>query len=117
MTTTPKFFRYQNSFLQSFLYTAEANEATSGFLPLIDEALELIFAGHNSPFLVNVTVRDYLFDGVQICKNGCEDDGFVAKMACGKIKDNLKVAKQMRLHKKDILFATFHYVCVISLFC
>lgn len=58
---------------------------------------------------MNVTVRDYLFEGVEICKNGCEDDGFVAKMACGKIKDNLKVAKQMRLHKKDILFATFHY--------
>ncbi|KAL1517696.1 hypothetical protein ABEB36_001431 [Hypothenemus hampei] len=93
----------------SFLYTAESNEETSSFLPMIEEALPFIFADNNSPFLTNVTVKQFLFDGVKLCPNGCTEDGFVASMVCSKIKEKLKTTKQMRMQGNDILYATFYY--------
>ncbi|XP_066152084.1 sensory neuron membrane protein 2-like [Euwallacea fornicatus] len=93
----------------TFLLNAESNEATAGFLPMIDEALESIFAENNGPFLINATVRDYLFDGIRFCKNGCIDDGFVAKMVCDKMKEKLNVTDQIRLDGNDIVYSTFYY--------
>uniref|UniRef100_A0AAR5QBN4 Sensory neuron membrane protein 2 n=1 Tax=Dendroctonus ponderosae TaxID=77166 RepID=A0AAR5QBN4_DENPD len=96
--------------LQSFLYTAEMDPATRDFLPLIDESLDAIFGSYNSPFFTNITVREFLFEGLRICRNGCSDDGFVAKMACNKIKERMADTKQMRADGDDILYASFHYV-------
>lgn len=86
------------------------DSATRDFLPLIDESLDAIFGSYNSPFFTNITVREFLFDGLRICKNGCNDDGFVAKMACNKIKERMADTKQMRADGDDVLYATFHYV-------
>nr|WJJ63368.1 sensory neuron membrane protein 2a [Pachyrhinus yasumatsui] len=89
----------------SFLFTAES--LNPSLLSLINANLPGVF-GENDGLFMKTKVKDFLFDGVKLCENGGES-GFATKAICSQIKQRTKVAKQMRVDGKNIMFANFRF--------
>ncbi|CAH0546697.1 unnamed protein product [Brassicogethes aeneus] len=95
-----------NTPLNSFLMTAE--EISPNALPTINDALPTIF-GENSGIFLKTKVKDYLFDGIKICKDKGVTGGFASKLICSQIISKLNTTKAMTLWENSVLFANLRY--------
>lgn len=73
-----------------------------------------MFDGYGQSVFFNVSVRNFLFDGFEICntKNFAKagDDMFSVKVVCSQFKSNPDAAKSMKMTKDAAFFAFLYKV-------
>lgn len=82
-------------------------------LPLLYSALPTVFYGCATLFCP-YTVKNFLFDGVELCnaKNleNAGDAKFAAKMVCAQMIARSKTSKGLWVLRNSVMFAYFHDV-------